>query len=236
MRGRLDEHVIASAALRGNRLGDPAERPLWVYTPPGYDDDPGRRFPAVYVIQGFTGQLDGWRNRNPMRPLFTEQVDELFSDGATPQCLVVFVDCWTSLGGSQFVDSPATGRYHTYLCDEVVAFVESYRTLPAAAHRGVAGKSSGGYGAMITPMLRPDLWGGLATHPATLCSRPATPATSHRARGCCATATTARTTASSRTSAAGSRSLATATTCCSTPTPWPPVTRRTPTAPCACRS
>ena len=39
-----------------------------------------------------------------------------------------------------------------------------YRTLPQREHRGIAGKSSGGYGAMITPMLRPDLWGGLATH------------------------------------------------------------------------
>jgi len=165
LQGRLDEHVVASETLRGNPLGDPAVRPLWVYTPPGYDDDPARRYPAVYVIQGFTGQLDMWRNRNPMRPLFSEQVDELFSDGTTPQCLVVFVDCWTSLGGSQFVDSPATGRYHTYLCDEVVAWVDAnYRTLAESAHRGIAGKSSGGYGAMITPMLRPDLWGGLATH------------------------------------------------------------------------
>jgi S-formylglutathione hydrolase FrmB len=165
LQGRLDEHVITSDALRGNALGDPVQRPLWVYTPPGYDADRDRRYPAVYVIQGFTGQLDMWRNRNPMRPLFTEEVDALFSDGATPQCLVVFVDCWTSLGGSQFVDSPATGRYHTYLCDEVVAWVDAnYRTLAAAAHRGIAGKSSGGYGAMITPMLRPDLWGGLATH------------------------------------------------------------------------
>ncbi|MBA4169953.1 MAG: enterochelin esterase, partial [Chloroflexi bacterium] len=76
-----------------------------------------------------------------------------------------FVDAWTRLGGSQFVDSPATGRYHTYLCDEIVPFVDGrYRTLVGAAHRGVAGKSSGGYGAMITPMLRPDLFGGLATH------------------------------------------------------------------------
>ena len=68
-------------------------------------------------------------------------------------------------GGSQFVDSPGTGGYHTYLCDEVVPWVdERYRTLPAREHRGIAGKSSGGYGAMITPMLRPDLFGGLATH------------------------------------------------------------------------
>jgi len=63
------------------------------------------------------------------------------------------------------LDSPGTGRYHTYLCDEIVPWVDAhYRTLPQREHRGIAGKSSGGYGAMVTPMLRPDLWGGLATH------------------------------------------------------------------------
>ena len=77
----------------------------------------------------------------------------------------MFVDCFTSLGGSQFVDSPAVGDYHTYLCDDVVGFVDQrYPTLASASHRGIAGKSSGGYGAMITPMLRPDLFGALATH------------------------------------------------------------------------
>jgi Putative esterase len=164
MGGRLDEHVIVSVALRGNPLGDPHERPLWVYSPPGYDDG-AARYPAVYVIQGFTGQIEMWRNRSAFRPTFPEQVDELFSDGSIPPCLVVFVDCWTSLGGSQFLDSPATGRYHSYLCDEIVPWVDAnYRTLAARDHRGIAGKSSGGYGAMVTPMLRPDLWGGLATH------------------------------------------------------------------------
>jgi len=106
-----------------------------------------------------------WRNRSAFHRNFPELADELFAAGEAPPCLVVFVDCWTSLGGSQFLDSPATGRYHTYLCDEVVAFVDArYRTLDAAAHRGIMGKSSGGYGAMVTPMLRPDLFGGLATH------------------------------------------------------------------------
>jgi len=75
------------------------------------------------------------------------------------------VDAWTTYGGSQFVDSPGTGRYHSYLCDEVVGYVDAnYRTRPAAAHRAIMGKSSGGFGAMITPMLRPDLFGALATH------------------------------------------------------------------------
>jgi putative esterase len=160
--GRLDEHVVESEALRGNRLGDPSTRPLWVYTPPGAGDRP---LPSIYLIQGHTGQLDMWRNRAAFRPNVLELVDALFADDGCPPALVVFVDAWTSYGGSQFLDSPAVGNYHTYLCDEIVPFVDAnYATRPEPAHRGIAGKSSGGYGAMVTPMLRPDLFGGLATH------------------------------------------------------------------------
>jgi S-formylglutathione hydrolase FrmB len=163
--GTIDEHVFESDVLRDNPLGDPHERPLWVYLPPGYEADEGKRHPSIYVIQGLTGQLDMWRNRMPFRRNFPELADELFAAGKSPPAVLVYVDCWTSLGGSQFLDSPGTGRYHTYLCDEVVPWVdERYRTLAAPEHRGITGKSSGGYGAMVTPMLRPDLFGGLATH------------------------------------------------------------------------
>jgi hypothetical protein len=89
----------------------------------------------------------------------------MFAAREAPPCVLVLVDAWTAYGGSQFVDSPGTGQYHSYLCDEVVPFVdERYRTLTAPEHRGITGKSSGGFGAMITPMLRPDLFGGLASH------------------------------------------------------------------------
>jgi hypothetical protein len=163
--GRLDRHAFTSTLLADNPLGDPAERPLEVYVPPGYDDEPERRYPSTYVIQGYTGAVTMWHNRAPFRPTFPEAADALFAAGETPPCVIVLVDAWTSYGGSQFVDSPGTGRYHSYLCDEVVPFVdEHYRTLPGAAHRGITGKSSGGFGAMITPMLRPDLFGGLASH------------------------------------------------------------------------
>jgi S-formylglutathione hydrolase FrmB len=163
--GRLDEHVFDSELLRDNPLGDPAQRPLWVYVPPGYDDEPDRRYPTVYAIQGYTGHLEMWRNRNPYRQPFPETADRVFADGATPPAIVVYVDAWTAYGGSQFVDSPGTGRYHSYLCDEIVPWVDAhYRTMADQGHRGIMGKSSGGFGAIITPMLRPDLFGALATH------------------------------------------------------------------------
>ncbi len=163
--GRLDHHVIDSEALTGNPLGDSHRRPLYVYTPPGYETDADRRYPSVYLIQGMTGQVDMWANRSFNAPTVLESVDAWFAEHGDSPAIVVYVDAWTSYGGSQFLDSPGTGRYHTYLCDEVVPFVdERYRTLDGAAHRGIAGKSSGGYGAMVTPMLRPDLFGGLVTH------------------------------------------------------------------------
>jgi hypothetical protein len=165
LRGRLVECELESEALRGNRLGDPSVRPLWVYLPPAVGDDGAPRHPAVYVLQGFTGRLDMWHARLPFRSTYPELVDALFAAGETPPCIVVFVDCWTSLGGSQFVDSPATGRYHTYLCEEVVPFVDSrFPTLAQREHRGLQGKSSGGYGAALTALLRPDLFSGFASH------------------------------------------------------------------------
>jgi S-formylglutathione hydrolase FrmB len=163
--GRLDRAVIESELLRDNPLGDPYQRPIWVYTPPGYDDDPSARFPAVFVIQGFTGHLAMWANRSPYRQPFIETADAVFAEGGAPGCILIYVDAWTAYGGSQFVDSPGTGRYHSYLCDEVVPWVDArYRTIPDRRSRAISGKSSGGFGAMITPMLRPDLFGSLASH------------------------------------------------------------------------
>ena len=151
--GRIDTCVIDSPSLRGNPLGDPHARPLWVYLPPGYDDDPTIHYPSIYVLQGYTGHVAMWANRSAFRQPFPETADAVFAAGAPP-CIVVYVDAWTAYGGSQYVDSPGTGRYHSYLSDDVVPFVDArYRTIPDRESRAVTGKSSGGFGAMITPML-----------------------------------------------------------------------------------
>ncbi len=164
-KGRFEQQTIDSKALRGNPLGDPHERPLWVYLPPGCGDDPDRRYPSIYVLQGLTGQVDMWWTRPAFRPTTPERIDGLFAGGTVPPAIVVLVDAWTSLGGSQYLNSPGTGRYLDYLCDELVPFVdERYPTLAGREHRGVTGKSSGGYGAMVVPMLRPDVFGALASH------------------------------------------------------------------------
>jgi S-formylglutathione hydrolase FrmB len=155
LKGRWQELSFESDALRGNPLGDPHVRPVYVWTPPSYDGGE-RRYPSVYVLQGFTGMAPTWFNVRPWQRSFPEEVDAL-----APEAIVVLVDAFTAIGGSQFLDSPAIGNYHTYLCDELVPWVDGqFRT----GARALQGHSSGGYGAMVTAMLRPDLFSGFATH------------------------------------------------------------------------
>jgi S-formylglutathione hydrolase FrmB len=158
--GSLDRLVVHSDLLEGNPLGDPAVRPLYVYRPPGAAGP----LPSIYMLQGFGGRLEEWLAPAASGPTTIEQLDAMFSAGESP-ALIVFVDCSTSWGGSQFLNSTGTGRYLDYLCDEVVPFVDAqYPTLSAREHRGVSGKSSGGYGALAISMLRPGLFGALASH------------------------------------------------------------------------
>jgi S-formylglutathione hydrolase FrmB len=163
LKGRLDKLVVRSEILAENPLGDSATRPLYVYSPPGADGS--GPLPSIYLIQGFTGQVDMWANRELYQPNMFERLDRLFGESTVPPAIVVFVDAWTSLGGSQFINSRGTGRYLDYLCDEIVPFVDDrYSTASSREHRGITGKSSGGYGAVVVPMLRPDVFGALASH------------------------------------------------------------------------
>lgn len=165
LRGSFDRLVVESDLLAGNPLGDPVRRPLHVLRPPGVELDHPRELPAIYVIQGYTGAVDMWTNRNAFEPTLIDRLDALLADPDVPDAIIVLVDCWTAYGGSQFLDSAGTGPYQSYLCDEIVPLVdERYPTAADRDHRGITGKSSGGYGAMVVPMMRPDVFSALASH------------------------------------------------------------------------
>lgn len=160
--GSLEVLVVESELLRDNPLGDPHRRPLIVYSSPGVADGSAEDVTGLFWLHGFMGQADRLLNRDSFSPTVIERIDAMFSGGGCPDAVVVIVDAWTSRGGSQYLNSPSTGRYLDYLCDEVVPFVDSrYPTAGEAPRRGLAGKSSGGYGAMVAPMLRPEVFGGL---------------------------------------------------------------------------
>jgi len=163
-RGRVEVIEFESRVLRGNAAGDPHVRRVPVYLPPSYDAEPGRRYPVVFVLTGFTGRGRMLLNDNPWTPSLDDRLDTLIAAGC-PDLIVVMPDCFTRFGGSQYMDSAATGRYETHVVSELVPWAdERYRTLAAREHRAVAGKSSGGYGALHLGMRHPELFGAIACH------------------------------------------------------------------------
>ncbi len=161
------EHV--SKVLADNPLGDPTTRSLAVWLPPQYDAGKGRgrgrRFPVLYDLVGYTGSglaHTAWR---PFTDNVPEQAARLIHERKMPPCIIVFPDCFTALGGNQYVNSSAIGRYADYLTQEIIPFVDQeFRTRAAREHRGCFGKSSGGYGAIIHGMRYTRYWGAIADH------------------------------------------------------------------------
>jgi S-formylglutathione hydrolase FrmB len=156
--------TVDSAALRGNLLGDPTARDVAVYLPRGYDASDAH-YPLFVDLVGFTGSGPkhvGWQAFQENVP---QRVDRLVAAGRMGPVIVAFPDCFTSLGGNQYVDSAALGRWEGFLLEEMVPRLEAaFRLRRGAAHRAVFGKSSGGYGALVQGLRHGEHWGAVACH------------------------------------------------------------------------
>lgn len=161
--GTLHRLSLDSVLLRGNRLGDPTRRDVLVYTPHGYD--PARRYPLMMDLVGYMGAGASHTNWRPFGLSLPERLDRLIEAGSVDPTVVVMPDCFTFLGGNQYIDSAGTGPYMSYLVHEVLPLVErEFSVVPDRARRAVFGKSSGGYGALVHGMLRAETWGAIACH------------------------------------------------------------------------
>lgn len=157
-------HRLTSRVLDGNPLGDPIARDLFVYVPPGYDPASAQRWPAVLAIVGYTGTGGSLFNVDPLTEPLHDRLDRLIAAGACPPVIIAAPDCFTRVGGNQYINSAGTGRYEDYLVDEIIPFVDAnYRTLPRGQW-GVFGKSSGGYGSIVLGMRRPEVFCAIADH------------------------------------------------------------------------
>ena len=146
--GRLTVRHLDSALLEDNPLGDPSRREVSVWSPSGAPEG----LPALLVLAGFTGRGQKYLETHPWHPGLALRIDRAFAAGAFPACHVVFPDCFTALGGSQYLDSSAVGPYQSHVLDELLPFVAEHW---GATSFGVAGKSSGGFGALRLAMARP---------------------------------------------------------------------------------
>lgn len=162
--GRLVEVEFESRILADNPLGDPAVRRFPVWLPPGYDGG-RKRYPVLYDLVGYTGAGMSHTNWQGFDENVPERAARLIHSHKMTGCIIVFPDCFTALGGNQYVNSSAIGNYADYLTREIIPFIDSeFRTLAAREHRGCFGKSSGGYGALLHGMKYARYWGAVACH------------------------------------------------------------------------
>lgn len=148
-----------SKTLQNNPLGDKTERDLFVYLPPDYDNST-ELFPTVYFLSGFTGRGKMMLNDNAFSPSLEERLDSLIASKKIKPMIAVMPDCFTYYGGSQYLNSTATGNYEDYLTSEIVRIVDkNFRTIDNRNSRAVVGKSSGGYGALICGIRHADKFG-----------------------------------------------------------------------------
>jgi enterochelin esterase-like enzyme len=160
---RVEQPVLESHVLRGNRLGDSHVRRVTVYLPAGHDEAQGQRYPVIYLLSshGNTGpSLMNWRAWDEN---IQGQLDGLIANEVIGPVIVVLPDMWTRFGGSQYINSAGMGRYEDYLIDEIIPLVDrNYRTIPDRDHRGIMGRSSGGFGAITQAMHHPEMFGAFA--------------------------------------------------------------------------
>jgi enterochelin esterase-like enzyme/Zn-finger nucleic acid-binding protein len=163
-RGRLETFTLHSEAAADNRLGDPADRLVHVYLPEGYDEGTDR-YPLFMALAGFTGsgaKLLSWQAFAENLP---QRIDRLVAEGRMGPVVCVLPDCFTALGGNQYVNSAAMGRWADFLVADLVPAVEArYRVRADRSARAVFGKSSGGYGALVHGMQYAAHWGAVACH------------------------------------------------------------------------
>ena len=157
--GTVTTLYVDSQAITNNVLGDPNRRRVDIYVPAGHD---GTDLPLLVDLVGFTGGGPAHTNWKSFGENAPERLDRLIGSGAMKPCVVAFPDCFTRLGGNQYINSAAMGNWADFLIEEMLPAVETEYNCGGDGRRGCFGKSSGGYGAMVHALLYPDVWAGAA--------------------------------------------------------------------------
>jgi S-formylglutathione hydrolase FrmB len=176
--GSVTRVTIASEVLKTNMLGDPTARLVDVYIPAGHD---GAGLPLLVDLVGFTSSGLSHTNWVGFRENVPERLDRLIGEGRMPPVVVAFPDCFTRLGGNQYVNSASMGAWEDFLLTEMLPSIETQFRCGGGGRRGVFGKSSGGYGAIMHALRHADIWAAAACHSGDmafeLCYLPDMPAT-----------------------------------------------------------
>lgn len=161
MNGKIDYLSFKSKILQDNPLGDPSIRDLIVYTPPGYDAHSNSKYPVVILLPPFGNDNYSLLKHDPFSHSIIDRLEKLCEGQKCGKMIIIVVNCFNRLGGSQYINSPAIGKYEDYLIKEIIPFIDKNFNV---SKKAIMGKSSGGYGALVLGMRHPDLFNAVAAH------------------------------------------------------------------------
>lgn len=152
--GTIVKEVITSEYLAANVLEFSAERNIYIYLPPSYDEGE-KNYPVVYFLHGLGDDARGFAETQK------NNLDNAFQDSDN-EFILVALDGNIPSGGSFYANSPVLGNWEGFIAEEVVSYMdENYRTLAKSGSRSISGYSMGGYGAINLALTRPDVFGSV---------------------------------------------------------------------------
>ena len=162
-KGQVERIVVHGKSLVGNLAGDPPDRHISVYLPPGYNQKNGRHYPVLYLLHGFTNSDYRWFGIEGGEtfanlPVAADNAIEAGANGL----IIVMPDAFTKYQGSMYSNSVTTGNWEAFIVEDLVAHIDKhYKTLAHRNSRGLAGHSMGGYGAIRIGMKFPLVFSSL---------------------------------------------------------------------------
>jgi S-formylglutathione hydrolase len=159
--GTVQRIQVHGKSLEGNLEGDSPDRDVAVYLPQSYNTSGGRRYPVLYLLHGFTDDVDHWWGVKQHFVNVPVIADKTLAAGVG-EMIIVMPNAFTRYQGSMYSNSITTGDWESYVAKELVAWIDGhYRTVPSRNGRGLAGHSMGGYGAIRIGMKYPEVFSSI---------------------------------------------------------------------------
>ncbi|MBX3442869.1 MAG: hypothetical protein KF774_10715 [Planctomyces sp.] len=139
-------------------------RHIQVYTPPGYDADPQKRYPVLYLQHGGGEDETGWTRQGHVNFI----LDNLIADGKAQPMIVVMEKGYATRAGEPEMP-PQRGRgdggaFEDVVLKDLIPMIDAnYRTLANRDHRAIAGLSMGGGQALSIGLTHLDTFSVIAS-------------------------------------------------------------------------
>ncbi|MBO4671755.1 MAG: hypothetical protein J5640_07965 [Bacteroidales bacterium] len=162
---------IESGAVASKILG--VDKQYKVYLPEGYDLNPEKRYPVLYLLHGAKGSCNTWSRNYNMKVI----TDWRMTSGFSVPMIIVMPDASgdgpDNVGRYMGYFNYEGWRYEDFFFEEFIPEIESrYRIAGDAGHRAIAGLSMGGHGTALFAMHRPQYFSSACPLSGRLKGRP----------------------------------------------------------------